>query len=276
MKPQKELIEPGPEASFYCYRRVSKQFEFNWHYHAEYELTWISKGEGQRFVGDHVSEFQPGELVLLGPQLPHTWTSRGPGEAVVVQFLDRSLGEGVLERPEMRPVRTMLHRSQRGLQFDPTAFAARLDAMPQQQPGQRFVSLLSLLYDLSQSRDVRELASMGYRFTPQPGDDQRIDRVCQYVHKQLHETIEQKEAARLAHLTPSAFSRFFRRATGHRFVDYVCQRRIAEACRLLAETDQPITTISFDVGFATLSNFNRRFRHLQGMSPRQYRARHRG
>jgi len=275
MKPAKEYVQPASAASFHCFRRVDERFAFAWHYHVDHELTWIARGGGWRFVGDDASPFTAGDLVLLGANLPHTWDAPGPSEAVVVQFQPAAFGEGLWDRPEMRAAAALLHRAQRGLRFDATPYAARLDALPALPPDERFVAVLALLSDLARDPSARELASLGYRFTPRRGDDARLDRVCGYVSAHLAEPISQEAAAALAHLTPSAFSRFFRRATGRRFVDYVNERRIAEACRLLTETSDPVTSICFAVGFANLSNFNRRFRKLRGMTPRAYRAAHR-
>jgi AraC-like DNA-binding protein len=79
------------------------------------------------------------------------------------------------------------------------------------------------------------------------------------------------EAAQLVHLSEGAFSRFFKTHTGKTFPCFVNELRIGRACRLLTETDETITEIAYGCGFANLSNFNRQFLRLRGMSPRSFR-----
>ncbi len=279
-----EKIDLAPEASFQCFRRVEPAFPFSWHYHPEFELTLIVAGRGRRFVGDHVGDYMPGDLVLLGPNLPHTWESARddpthngkPHEAVVVQFQKAFLGNGFFDRPEMRGIDRLLTRAARGVRFTGqiASYAAdRLANLSAQPPMSRLLGMLDLLQCLAESphEQARELASQ--RFAPRlaHADAHRIDRVAAFVHERVGQPITQREAAELVQMSPSTFARFFRRVTGHTFIEYVNELRISEACRLLSDTELLITEICHRAGFASLPYFNRRFKHSKQMSPRQYR-----
>jgi AraC-like DNA-binding protein len=279
-----EKIDLAPEASFQCFRRVELAFPFNWHYHPEFELTLIVAGRGRRFVGDHVDDYTPGDLVLLGSNVPHTWESARndpahdgkPHEAVVVQFQKTFLGDVFFDRPEMRHINRLLTRAARGARFiGPIVevVADRLLNLSVQPPMSRLLGLLKLLQCLSESpqEQTQELASQ--RFAPRlaHADTQHIDRVVAFVHKRLDQTITQREAANLIDMSPSTFARFFRRVTGHTFIEYVNESRISEACRLLSDTELQVTDICYRAGFASLPYFNRRFKRSKQMCPRQYR-----
>lgn len=292
MQPLLEHIVVSPQSSFTCRAFDLPAFPFNWHVHPEVELTLITEGRGRRFVGDHIGEFTPGDLVLLGSDLPHTWysqpprkprtsrTSRNPGghaRSLVVQFRPDFLGETFYEAPEMQTLRPLLRRAQRGLRFhgQPAARAARdLTAMDRLSGMTRLLALFQVLVALAATRHVRPLASRGFRGARQglrDADRRRIDTACELINRRFTEPIRQTDAADAIHMSPAAFSRFFRRSTGHSFAGYLHELRIGAACRLLIETDKPITDICFESGFENLSNFNRVFRRLKDCTPRAFR-----
>ena len=282
MMPTVEHVPAGRDASFQCHAYATDAFPFAWHVHPEVELTLITAGRGRRYVGDSVEAFGPGDLVLLGPDLPHTWhTEPGPTAwpracaAVVVQFRADFLGPGFLDRPEMRAVRGMLARSVRGLRFDgPTARRAAdaVAALPRTTGGlTRLVALLGVLDRLARSRQVVELSGRTFDAPLGPRARRRVDAVFRLVQAHHDRPLTQADAARAVHLGPSAFARFFKRSTGRTFVDYVHEARVARACRLLVETELPVAGICFDAGFGNLANFNRVFKRLKGVSPRAFR-----
>ena len=273
-----ERVAPGPAASFVWKRRRDPRFEFAWHFHPEVELTRIVRSRGRRLVGDSVEDYADGDLVLVGPELPHTWQSepgrRGPHEAVVLQFAPAFLGRDFLERPELLGVRRLLDRARRGLRFEGrTAREAgrRLDAMDGLDGFARLRSLLDVLARLAAERRPRPLASPGYAPPARRGDPSRIDRVCRFLAGRYLGDVSLAEAASLAHLSPSAFCRYFKARTGQTLVDYLNELRVGHACRLLLETDRPVADVAFASGFRNLAHFNRRFLALRGRPPRDYR-----
>jgi transcriptional regulator GlxA family with amidase domain len=135
----------------------------------------------------------------------------------------------------------------------------------------RLLALLELLDCLARDRDRRPMASQGYAPAVSHRDSQRLTRVLQYINDHIADEVSLSDIARIAGLSAQAFGRFFRKKVGMSCIDYVIAQRISLACRHLLETDQTIATVAFLVGFNNLSNFNRQFRRLKGVSPKTYR-----
>jgi len=278
MQPYVEDIPTSARQSFAWRRFKPRRFPFQWHLHPEAELTLIVKGHGQRYVGDDMAEFGPGDLVLIGPGLAHTWCSaadqRGEAESVVIQFLPACFGEGFFDRPETRALGRLLGRSAVGLAFSGRVaddVGAAMCAMARQPPLRRMMRLIEVLDRLSRARGVHRLASRPTTGRLREADRRRIDRVCRAIDQRYTEPLTLATGASLAGLHPASFARFFKRMTGQTFVEHVNRLRVAHACRLLVETDRPVTDICFASGFGNVSNFNRVFRQLKQMTPRGYR-----
>ncbi|HZE96666.1 MAG TPA: AraC family transcriptional regulator [Planctomycetota bacterium] len=273
MKAKIERVSTGDAASFLCRRRTDPRFGFSWHYHPELELTLIVRSRGRRFVGDSIEPYDDGDLVLVGPNLPHTWSSdprrKGRHEAVFCQF-----PREFLRAPELAGAGRLFDRASRGLRFSgrtQRAVARRMEGMDRLHGLRRLAVLLEILDELARSRESRPLS--GPEFTPalRSIDADRIDRVCRHLDGRFAERITLEEAASVAHLSIPAFGRMFRRTTGKTLVGYLHELRTGMACRELIESERPVADIAFGSGFNNLSNFNRRFRALKGMSPREYR-----
>lgn len=278
MQPILEQIEPDERHSFAWRRSQLDRFSFFWHVHPEAELTWIVSGRGTRYVGDDVADFREGDLVLLAPNVPHTWSSPagGPGrvESVYVQFLPECSGATFLEQPELRAVRRLLERASVGLRFTGriTAEASEsLLAMESAKPLQRMLSLWELLDRLAHSRSTRPLSTRPFVKPLREEDRRRIDRVCRAVEGRFTEQLTLADGAQIAHLHPAAFARWFKGATGQTFVEHLHRLRVGYAARLLIETEAPITEVAFDSGFNNLSHFHRVFRRIKQTTPSAYR-----
>ncbi|QDU71705.1 helix-turn-helix domain-containing protein [Mucisphaera calidilacus] len=276
MEPLLEHLTPTPQSSFRLYTRVDDHFSFEWHHHPEYELTLILEGYGRRFVGDSIHGYEAGDLVLIGPYLPHTWQSdesSSDNTAVVIHFTEAWVKQGVGSWPELQYLARMLDRSTHGLLFDERTRARAaegLKALSSMSGLGRLARLLEVLYGLASDPKARTIASPGYRRSSRPIDP-RIDRVCRFVNDRINEELTQREVAAMIRMKPTSFSRLFKRAMGKTFIEYVHELRIANACRGLVESDDPITDVCFRSGFNNVSNFNRVFRRLVGVSPRAYR-----
>lgn len=279
-----EKLLPPAAASFIYQVRREASFGVYWHYHPEYQLTLVRRGKGNRYVGDDVSRFTAGDLVLTGPNLPHMWCSsrnrsRGgpPHESILIQFTDSIFSGGFLALPEMASVRRLLERSGQGIRFAESVrgkVAPRMIRMGRLRGLARLIELLEILRILSQAPVDRVLSSRA--FIPAVGfaDRERIDGICRYIAEHSTRRIGLAQAAAAAHLSVPAFTRYFRKCTRKSFVEYLTEVRVGTACRLLLETDRTIAQICGDAGFGNLSNFNRRFRSLKGVSPREFRRRH--
>ncbi len=274
MKPVREEVDAiRKDASFVAYALSLPHFEFRWHYHPECELTLITRGSGTRIVGDSHETFGPGDLVLLGPRLPHTWSSAPDEEgssAIVIQFSEAFLAP-FLALSEFEGVRRLLEDAQRGLHFDPVpdTLALRLQQLPDLPPALRVVELLSVLDQLPRE-NARVLAS-GRFLALRPADAQRINTVCHFIQEKAASGLTLSEVAALIHLSPSAFCKFFKRHTGRGFSDYVNDIRVAEACLQLVRTDKTIREVAADTGYDSLTYFNRIFRQKKEMTPSAFR-----
>jgi AraC-like DNA-binding protein len=278
-----KLIKPA-DRSFVCFRRIEPFYSFDWHYHPELELTWIETSRGKRVVGDNVSDYGPGDLVLLGSNLPHTWATGGgtsrdsnAARAVVVQFDAQFAGAALCDAPEMRPVRRMFEASSRGLLFDARSCrdaVRHLAMLPDLEGPRRLIGLLEALAALAASAGrARPLASPAFNPVWNGDAQRRIERVCRHIQEHLAEPLRQGSLAKLAGMNASAFGRFFRKATGATVVDYINDVRIGHACRLLIDTEESILGISSMSGFNNLSHFNRQFRRFRGSTPSGFRER---
>jgi AraC-like DNA-binding protein len=281
MQPAAEPRRVRPEGqSFAAFRYAAPAFRFWWHHHAELELTWIASGAGTRFVGDSIAPFAAGDLVLLGSQLPHTWSSegraaRGRRDRAVVVHLPPELF--MVPAPEFAPIRALLSRAHRGVAFPARTANTVSDALarlPAQRGFAAWHALVDVMHTLATTRGATLLASEGYAPVDRYGVQPRLARALAYIEAHItSDALSLTDIARTVHVTPAAFSRFFRQHTGQTLVEHITAVRIGLACRRLTESDQPIAEIAYASGFGTLANFNRRFRALKGMTPTAFRAR---
>ncbi|WP_427892814.1 AraC family transcriptional regulator [Kribbella sp. GL6] len=275
MKPRYERPGVPDGSTFTSFLRCEDSYDFAWHFHREYELTLITAGSGTRYVGTTVERYLPGDLVLLGPELPHTYASSQRSEAAVTQFRHDFLGPDFFDLPQFGAIRLLLSGSSRGLSFSavPPELAAAVARIPELGPADQTVRLLDVLSRLAEAQSV-PVTGAGYAAAPSTVVRDRVDVVCRHLQETHTEPVQLEEIAALVHLTPTSFSRFFRRALGCTLTDYVNQLRVETASRLLTTTSLPITDVATRSGFRNLANFNRRFRELKSMRPTEYRAAH--
>jgi len=277
MKAAYENVESKREgASFVAYHSVVTYFEFKWHYHPEYELTLITQGEGKRLVGDSYENFETGDLVLLGPGLPHTWSSEPAVEektsAVVIQFSAEFINS-FLQHSELETIKRLLDNSHTGLYFPAEQCKAVIQKI-KKQPGRKGISRITCLLDILQllSTQVgKPLSSEFFASAKGKDNEERINKVCGYIQKHSAENISLDKVASLVGLTNSAFCKFFKRVTGKTFSDHVNDIRTGNACRMLTESDKTINEIAFASGFESLTYFNRVFLKKKKMTPRDFR-----
>jgi len=281
MKPHRQYIESAPGRTAVVRHHESRRFDFNWHHHPTFELTLIVRGHGTRLIGDTLTGFGPGDLVLLAPDLPHTWTSgtehSSPVEAYFVHFERGDLGDW----PESAMLDRLLSRSRRGTVFsgdlaEPRTLLRR--AASEKRPLKHMIHFMSALDSLAADPDGgRPITSEAYAMiarSPQASSakvERRLETVHAMVSSSYPQAIDFGLVADKVGMSQAGFSRFFRRATGRTFTTYVQEVRIAEACRLLAETELSVNQIAHEVGFGSLTHFNRVFRRLKNLTPSQWR-----
>ena len=236
-------------------------------------------------MGDVLSNYASGDLVLLGPDLPHMWRSesssregeRRTHRAIVVQFRPDALGVDIDGTPELGSVRRLFRRAAGGLQIVGSTrddVTERMGSMESMSDEDRWLELIRILMRTARGGgDVTTITDAERLVAPAVQDQKRFDRVFAYIEDRLAEPIAQADVAEHCGLSPAGFSRFFRRVSGKTFVGYLTELRIRRACRMLVETEQSVLEVSLRAGFRNLSNFNRAFRRVVGTTPREYRRR---
>jgi len=262
-------------------RRLDDAIPFQWHHHPEFELTLTLNSAGQRLIGDHTGEYEDGDLVLVGPNLPHTWASREkldpekPHRALVLWFHPEWMQQMTAGAVELRPIEQLMARGQNGLQFSRQtgeAVRAEFETIFDREPAERLLSLLAILGQVASDRHAVPLASAPGHQPALQESRERIDRVLTHLHVNYAGPVALEELADIAALSVSGLHRMFRRHTGTTVSDYLIRMRIGDACARLSSTNQPVAHIADAVGYASLANFNRQFRAEKGMTPRDYRA----
>ncbi len=284
-QPSREHIDPDHGGSFRVRAFRPNSWPFAWHDHPEAEFTLIESGSGLRYVGDSVQAFGPGDVCLLGPLLPHTWTAAPrtgrPCHSIVAQFPAAHAGTAnpLAAIPELAVVRAAVQRASRGLRLRGTLARAAADSLRQlaasRDPFARLVILWQALARCADAgpRHVELLASPGTQ--PTPSTDRRLAAVLALIDAHATVDIPLARAAQVAGLSDAGFCRWFLRHTGRTFVAYRNAVRIGTTRRLLLETDASIASIAFTAGFGSLANFNRRFTAAVGCTPRAFRAQRR-
>jgi AraC-like DNA-binding protein/mannose-6-phosphate isomerase-like protein (cupin superfamily) len=282
MKPAFETVQLEDHSSIRVLHFQCEQFQddHGWHYHPEYELSYIIQGEGTRFIGDSIENYTTGDLVIVGPDIPHCWTtgenkSGKACEMIAIQFPENCLGESFNQIPEARHFMSFLKKTHKGVCFSPASsskYHEKLLAISKAS-GLQLISLFLELFDLLSTTDeFKFLISENYINDNQLAQDERMKKIITYISENLSADIKQSDLAELLDMTPQSFSRFFKTNTGRTFVSFVNMMRIAQACKLLTNSEKDILGISLDCGYSNLSNFNRRFAELKNITPSQYRA----
>ena len=279
-----EVIFTEPQHSFRWYEHDYPYPLARWNHHPQFEIHLIRHGSGRLFAGDYIGHFNAGHLALIGPGLPHDWISDlAPGEQivgrdVVLQFDGESLLKLRETLPELDELQGLFSRARQGIEFSGATQRQAIEMLEEigRSNGlKRLALFVSLLQTLNEAGAVesRTLASQQYAPMLDSLTTERMAQVFDYILKDLNEELRMSVIARQLEMSEPAFSRFFKRTTGHTFVDLTRKLRIQRACRLLLQSRLSVSDICFEVGYANLSNFNRHFRHEMAETPSEYRKR---
>ncbi len=251
-----------------------------WNFHPEFEIHLIRKSSGTAYVGDYIGDFGPGDLTVIGSNLPHDWVSHiGKDDKIlardlVVQFDPEKLRRAGQHLPEISRLDSLLTAAHRGLRFSGATarrVAHLLENIASTKGLERLIRFLQVLELLADSDEYEILSSPEFAPSVDAVTLNTMQRAILYIHGHFTEKIQLPDVAAIANMSVTKFSRFFIKNTGRSFTDYVTSLRIGRACRLLSESDTPITEICYEVGYANLSNFNRSFLRHVGKSPSAYR-----
>lgn len=278
MKAFFEKIPAIEEMSFLARGIVIPYFDAPLHYHPEYELTLIVKGNGKRFVGDSIENFEAGDLVLLGSNLPHFWRSdknfyeneEPISEAIVIQF-STDFVKNILEKlPECISIVTMLNLSKVGIKFSET-FKSFFAKIIEEKGTKRLIALIDLLENLSQTTDYQLLASEHFNIKPDDAENERMRKILEFTLDNFQNEISIHTIAEIAHLTVPSFCRYFKSRTRKTYVDYLNEIRLSHARKLLINSELGISQVGLECGFRNLSHFHRIFKNQVGVTPLAYR-----
>lgn len=283
MKPHFHRISGYLQNSFIIRHQIEPYFGAGWHYHPELELHYVIKGKGLRFIGDNVGNFEEGELILLGQNLPHSWRSKeedfqstygANSETIVIQFLPDCLGNDFLSLPEAHLIKQLHEKARKGLIISGAAKMNLVSLMHKAlnvENLDRLVVLLSILSVLAKADDVETIASFNAFYQSQEAETVRLNRICSYTMANYNKDLSLEEVAAVANLSVTSFCRYFKLMTKKTFNDFLLEIRISHACRLLVEDTLVTEMICFECGFRNVSNFYRHFKKVKGYTPLEYK-----
>lgn len=281
IKPLFESINAQNDNSFSI--RVFEQDAFTspYHYHPEFELTLINKGSGKRYVGNHMDHFHKGDLVFLGPNLPHCWKTdpyiKGEinASSIVVQFTNDFLGRDFFNKPELSGIRKLLEKSQRGIVYNqsivPEISRDLKNLGKEEMSFKKLHILLDVLHKLSVTTDYTLLNRVSHIPNESGGDLDRINKVFSYIIDNFRNNVCLDEVAQIACMTPNAFCKYFKKVTNKTFIEVVVEYRLHYATTQLINTNKSVAEICLDCGFNDVAHFIRMFKLKMEVSPLQYR-----
>ncbi|MDN4981654.1 MULTISPECIES: AraC family transcriptional regulator [unclassified Bradyrhizobium] len=281
MEPDLEVVQIRRGESFKAWSHGYPFHTVRWHFHPEYEIHQVVATSGRYFVGDFIGQFEPGNLVLTGPNLPHNWVSDVPAEMTIplrgriIQFSEEFIGDTMRLMPELSGLAALLESSRRGVLFAGSTSKELVPLMEEivSAKGVRRIELfMMILGTLCRARGALPLSSPNYLPDPSGYMSAGMNKALAFIRENLTQPFSEADLAAIAGQSQSAFSRSFRRHTGMSLVQYVKRLRINLACQILMSDEHAsITDICFQVGFNNLSNFNRQFLAEKGMPPSRFR-----
>ncbi len=256
------------------------KFYPHWHYHDEYELVYIYKSEGIRYVGDNISPYLPGDLVLLGSKLPHIWineqhrqsSEENLAASTVIHFQRKFVDNDFFAFPLMKPIRDMFLHSSRGIRFvEFNNMDSCLNEIRQCRSADKMIALLNLLNQLSNHSNIEYLSSHDYNSVAANQQNDRLSDVHEYIIRHFKEKISLEDLAEIAKMTPPAFCNYFKSKTRKTVFTYINDLKLGYSRKLLVETDLNIDQVAFQSGFNNTTFYNRKFKSKMQMTPKEYR-----
>jgi len=281
IKASYEILQPTSGQSFLLRKFDSTAFDAPYHFHVEYELTYILQGHGKRYVGSHMNDFTSGDLVLLGPNLPHCWKLE-PGKetqtgasAIVIQFDGAFLGDDFFNKNELQHIKRLFQKSGSGVCFSgdtQKVVGQNLLALSEEENGFRMLmGLLEALQRLAQSAEYTLLDPNQIVAERSLAEQERINPVFAYLVENFRQQVSLEKAAGIANMTTNAFCKYFKKITRKTFMETIIEYRLNYAIQQLVQTDKPVSVIAFESGFGDVSHFYKMFKVKMNLSPLNYR-----
>jgi AraC-like DNA-binding protein len=257
-------------------------FEAPLHFHPVYELTLITESRGKRFIGDHIGDFDVGDLVFMGPNLPHLYRCTNEyyqnnpehrARAIIIQHTEDFLGKDFFSIPEMTQVKTLLDNSMRGLAYygkTRKEIINRLKKITDADGIEKLTQFLTILDIMGRSTEYELLARQNI-LGQNIKDNVRMNKIYEYVMANFTNRINVRDVADQANMSEAAFCRYFKKKTRKTFVSFLNEVKIGYASKLLLEEDLNVTQVCYESGFENISNFNRQFKTITKVTPLKYK-----
>ena len=257
-------------------------FDTRYHYHPELEIFLVVEGNGKKIIGETISTFENGTLIVIGKNLPHSFRSDIQNDCVqnnhIIQlyFSQDFLGKDFFNIPEMRNIKSLLISAEKGLEIlgeTKKIITEKLINLVDNKDSYNLIEVLSILNILSSSKDVKNICNSIYTFCDNSDENSqdKLTKVYQYISSNFNKEISLSYASSLVNLSKSAFCHFFIKRTGKNFFRVINEIRIEFACRQLIDSDMSVTEICYASGYNTLSNFNKQFRQVTEITPLKYK-----
>lgn len=279
----KLIIEIPPISEKDCYylqERYKPSFNYPLHKHDAFELNFVEHCRGaRRIVGDNIETLDEYDLAFVGCNLEHVWEQHECQSQMIheitIQMPANLFSDQWLDRRVMQPVKEMFESARHGIAFGMKAIMTvyeRLNTLAKSEPSfQSVMMVIGILHDLAISGDYHRLSSAHYSHAEVPVTSRRIQVLKDYIDMHYREEIRMETLSALVNMTPNALSRFFKQRTNRSISNYINEVRIGQATILLAESTQTVVEISYKCGFNTISNFNRTFKSIKGVTPTEFR-----
>lgn len=281
MKPQYKPI-PSDESNLFkaVIQENEKEFEYPWHYHPEYELTYILTHHGVRYVGNSIENFRDNDLVLVGPNLPHCWINseeqQQPASNAIVIYLKKEFADCEwMKTNEFAALSQLFELSQKGIKFEKSValklkqhFFQLLTAPP----FEKMMLLLQILHELSRTKKFHTLCDHGFSYDLNTSNNDRINIIYKYIQTHYQQKITLADIATQVYMSEEYFSRYFSKVMKKTFFEFLNEYKINRACKLLIETDKQISEICFAAGFESIPFFYRQFKRFKTFQPKSYRS----
>lgn len=276
---QREITPIGDEDLFIVLNHPDAKFDYAGHFHSDYEINLILGGRGCRIVGDRVERFEGADLVMIGPNIPHRWTSdgeEGRTHVVTIQFHKEAFEYPIFGKKIFHPIRQLLCEATRGIVFSAATrrtLTESILALSGRSGIESALEFFRILYLLAVAEGKEFLLADDSRSDAaiRESRSRRINKVIAYIREHFREEISLAVVAESVGMSESAFSHFFKKRTNRRFIDYLNDIRVGHAAKLLYETTHTVSEVCYDSGFNNISNFNRIFKRKKGQTPSEYR-----
>jgi AraC-like DNA-binding protein len=283
MKVVQFTIPVAGEYSVIVQEDIQQWFYEHLHRHNETQITWIIEGDGTLIAGNYMQPFKSGDIYIVGANQPHVFKSdpsyfdkrkKKEIHTISIFFNPRGFFKPILELPEMKTVSKFVETSSYGLQahyLHQDVLRAGIEEVRSKTSAQRLAAFIETLQLMAGLKKWKTLSTELVEHSISDSEGLRMNDIYQYTMNNYTDNITLKKISDIAHLTPQAFCRYFKKHTLKTYVNFLNEVRVSEACKKLMSRDyESVSSVAYQTGFSNAVTFNRVFKKVTGKSPRQY------